>query len=297
MLQNKSFLHKILIILVTITLIGIPLTSVSAATGDRLDCKQWYTVKYGDTLKAVGKKYDTSWRTIATLNNLGEPYTLYTGQKLCLVGKLIPAPVTGSNPAASVRVFAVKVIEDKNVQLQGVRLRPGTPYVVYMSKYNSPIPVLIRLGVIKTDSRGEFNQTFQIPFKLRDVAKIRIQLDNGWNDRTENWFINATSQGNTGGYGAPGLRISVISVVKDTSLEVKFRNVPANVTYQVYIGRPGSRIDQMVRVGQFRSSKAGTFTAGFSIPSKFNQLARLEMRLYNKPLDMGAAAQFDNQTR
>ncbi|MDN6718534.1 MAG: LysM peptidoglycan-binding domain-containing protein, partial [Lactococcus lactis] len=41
-----------------------------------------YTVKSGDTLSGIGSKLGINWKTIANLNGLSKPYTLYPGQKL-----------------------------------------------------------------------------------------------------------------------------------------------------------------------------------------------------------------------
>jgi len=243
----------------------------------------------------VGRKFDTSWRTVAQLNSLNDPYTLYTGQKLCISGKLIPVKETISTPLGGVRVYATKVIEDKSVQLQGVRLMARTPYVVYLSKFSSLNPVRYRAGLITTDASGQFNQIFNLPYFLKDIVRIRVEVDNGWNDRTENWFINANNQANTGGYGAPAIRLSLVSVVQDTSISVKARNVPGNVTYLVYIGKPGARLEQMERVGTMRTGKAGTVTAEYAIPAEFAQQAKLEIHLVNKPLGVDTKLTFKNQ--
>ena len=44
----------------------------------------YYIVKSGDTLYAIGLKYNVSWPSIASLNNISSPYTIYPGQKLLI---------------------------------------------------------------------------------------------------------------------------------------------------------------------------------------------------------------------
>lgn len=41
-----------------------------------------YTVKPGDTLVIIGNKLNIKWQTIAKLNNIGAPYTIYPGEVL-----------------------------------------------------------------------------------------------------------------------------------------------------------------------------------------------------------------------
>ena len=41
-----------------------------------------YTVKSGDTLSGIGAKLGVNWKTIASMNGISSPYTIYPGQKL-----------------------------------------------------------------------------------------------------------------------------------------------------------------------------------------------------------------------
>ena len=46
----------------------------------------YYTVKKGDTLSEIAKKYNTTTTKLAQLNDLGNPNRIYTGQKLLISG-------------------------------------------------------------------------------------------------------------------------------------------------------------------------------------------------------------------
>lgn len=46
------------------------------------DYEKYYTVKSGDTLSGIGAKLGVNWKTIASLNGISSPYTIYPGQKL-----------------------------------------------------------------------------------------------------------------------------------------------------------------------------------------------------------------------
>lgn len=45
-----------------------------------------YTVKSGDTLSGIAAKYGTSYQSLASLNGISYPYTIYVGQKLKVSG-------------------------------------------------------------------------------------------------------------------------------------------------------------------------------------------------------------------
>lgn len=51
-----------------------------------------YTVIRGDTLSGIGSKTGTDWHQIASINGIGDPYTIYPGQVLRLPGGSAPAP-------------------------------------------------------------------------------------------------------------------------------------------------------------------------------------------------------------
>lgn len=51
-----------------------------------------YTVVRGDTLSGIGAKFGVDWRSIASANGIGSPYTIFPGQKLRLSGGSVPAP-------------------------------------------------------------------------------------------------------------------------------------------------------------------------------------------------------------
>lgn len=43
---------------------------------------RYYTVQSGDCLSAIGERLGVDWRTIASMNGISEPYTIYPGQAL-----------------------------------------------------------------------------------------------------------------------------------------------------------------------------------------------------------------------
>jgi len=62
-----------------------------------------YTVARGDTLSGIGSKLGVDWHTLASINGLGSPYTIYPGQVLRVNGGSAPAPAApgGSYTVAS----------------------------------------------------------------------------------------------------------------------------------------------------------------------------------------------------
>lgn len=90
-----------------------------------------YKVVSGDTLSGIGAKTGISWQTIAQLNGIGSPYTIYPGQLLKLGGAIAP-----NNPATYTVVSGdtLSGIGQKTgkswqaiAQVNGI----GAPYTIY----------------------------------------------------------------------------------------------------------------------------------------------------------------------
>jgi GH25 family lysozyme M1 (1,4-beta-N-acetylmuramidase) len=55
---------------------------VQAAINGETKTVRSYSVKYGDTLSGIGAKLGVSWQSIAAINGIKSPYTIYPGQSL-----------------------------------------------------------------------------------------------------------------------------------------------------------------------------------------------------------------------
>lgn len=60
-----------------------------------------YTVKKGDTLSGIAKKYGTTYQELARINNIKNPNLIYVGQVLTISGSTTTATTTPTQPANS----------------------------------------------------------------------------------------------------------------------------------------------------------------------------------------------------
>ena len=104
----------------------IPGTSSGSSTST-------YTVKSGDTLSGIGAKLGVNWKTIASLNGISSPYTIYPGQVL-----KIPGSSSGSSSTS--RTYTVKsgdtlseIGEKLGVNWKTIAEKNGisSPYTIY----------------------------------------------------------------------------------------------------------------------------------------------------------------------
>lgn len=64
------------------TVLGNRYDEVQKIINGELSPARTYTVKSGDTLSGIGAKLGVNWTTIANMNGIIAPYTIYPGQKL-----------------------------------------------------------------------------------------------------------------------------------------------------------------------------------------------------------------------
>jgi hypothetical protein len=290
--------RKISIILFSLAimfgLVAASFLPASAAADTASTCKQWHTVKRGEYLSMIARMYDTDWRTLADINDLSNPSRIYPGQKLCVsVDESGSTPVVTPAPGSGVRVSALSVEEDQYVTLQGKKLVANSRYSVYLSKFGAYPSGAIFMGSVLTNKYGAFTRTYNIPGKLVDIAKIAINLSNG-RDATSNWFINATAEGNTGGEGAPAFSFSISSVEEDEWVKIRTSNLPANVTFDVLMGKSGSKGVNGIKVGTLADDDGGSVRATFDIPSQLQGRSKLDIRLENKSLGISYYLTFKN---
>lgn len=271
----------------------------SAASNDIQNCTRWHTVQRGEYLVAIARLYETDWRTIATINKLENPNLIFPQQKLCIfTSGSVYIPPTGvpGNPT-SIKVFAYSVKEDQSVSLQGKNLSSATRYSVYLGKYKADLAQDMLVGSVTTDKDGAFMTTFTIPKQLFDITKIRVKLSNSRGETTSNWFINATSSGNTGGIGSPQLSFSIHSINKNKWVKIQTKDLHPNLTYNVSMGKPGWTEKKYIRVGTLRDSKGGTIVVTFEIPDELHDLSKIEIIVENILLETYASLTFDNKDK
>jgi hypothetical protein len=213
---------------------------------------------------------------------------LLVAQSALVVSPAYAATSTG-------KVFAKEVEEDKNVTLAGSFLRANTRYDVFLSKFGKYPANAIKVGFVRTDGNGAFTKTFKIPGKLVDIAKISITLVDNRGNTASNWFINASSTSNTGGEGSPTFSFKVSSVKKGDSVKIKTSNLPANVTFEVRMGKSGSEGVNGTIVGELRSSKGGSVTGTFDIPDSLQGKSQIDVRVENRNLGIAAFVTFKNK--
>lgn len=296
-LTRKTILY-LAALAVTIGLVSTKAQSVNAAVASPEKCTRWHTVQKGEYLSKIAAQYNTNWYTLAQLNQLTNPRLIFAGNRLCIYHSDFSSNPLVVNPisSSSGNLAATSVKEDQSVTLQGKNLAANTRYEIYLGKYKSDPAVRIFVGSVSTDKNGAFLKTVTIPKMLYDVLKIRASITSPRGNTTNNWFINTTGSGNVGGVGAPQLNIDIRSVKKTKWVKFDAENLPANVTFKVYMSKADAPAKKAILVGTLSDPKGRDITVTFDIPESIKDRPNLEIFLVNDALDMSAEEIFKNQT-
>jgi LysM repeat protein/SH3-like domain-containing protein len=71
-------------------------------------CTAMHTVQAGETLAAIGRRYNVSWTAIANANNLTNANQIYAGQRLCIPGTVTTPPANAVGTVSGVYFLNVR---------------------------------------------------------------------------------------------------------------------------------------------------------------------------------------------
>jgi LysM repeat protein/SH3-like domain-containing protein len=71
-------------------------------------CITTHTVQAGETLAAIGRRYNVSWTAIANANNLANANHIYAGQRLCIPGGATAPPANAVGTVSGVSFLNVR---------------------------------------------------------------------------------------------------------------------------------------------------------------------------------------------
>jgi len=271
-------------LLVIALLMSVLLPAVSPAYA--ATCTEYYTVKRGDTLFKIGLKYGVTWNVLADLNDIDSPGVIYTGQKLCVSVKEDSAPdkpATGAIPTFSI----VSVSKGQSVTIQTANFPANDSFDVLMGEFGTRAVNGIKVDRIGSGQGGAFKATFSIPADLASEKRIaiRLQSSTGSGYFAYNWFTNSTAGGGSGdgSSGMPGYSgyptFKITGVVRNSSVTIRARNLPANVSFDVRMGEMGTGAVNGIKVDRISSGGGGETSYTFAIPEDLRGLRQIAIRI------------------
>jgi|GEM_PF-3331258 len=148
----KSRLISVLVLIALLSVFVLPATasgSASAAT-----CKSWHTVKRGQNLTQIARKYGVSASSIQRANNIKNANLVYRGQRLCIPKKSSaaakPPSSSGGSTYACTKIHVV---------------RRGEYVKIIAQRYGTTIKAITKANGLKNANKIYVGQKLKVPTK------------------------------------------------------------------------------------------------------------------------------------
>jgi LysM repeat protein len=149
---------------------------VSQAATEKPNCKIFYTVKSGDTLNTIAKKYNINVKVLVDSNPLGEKRWIYVQQPLCI-------PVTSKTYQKDVPGWTNNVAGDftakrvgKNVVISSTNFPKNNSYFVKIDQQTTLSQAMNKIGTFKTGDKKSYKYSYIIPNPLRVGKQLFVCL-------------------------------------------------------------------------------------------------------------------------
>lgn len=217
---------------------------------------------------------------------------VWTALALLLVMALLGA--VGAAAAQTIpTIEIVEVQRDQTVTIRTHNYPANRTFTVRMGPMGTKGINGTVVGTTDSGAGGTFDMTYDIPAALHGARQIAIRLDAPGGYYSYNWFFNSTTDGAatpppatppatpppTKTPSAVIPTFNIVSVQRDTSVEIRTNNFPANQAFTVRMGALGTRGVNGVVVATTDSGTGGSFNATYSIPESLQGRATIAIRL------------------
>ncbi len=181
MIKNQILRHRLLPILSMVLLLSLFFSGLpgslqhAAAAAQKPVCKYSYTVRSGDTLNIIAKKYNVDVTKLVEANPLGEKRWIYVLQSLCIPsGKAVynsKVPGWTNNLAGD---YTAKRV-GKYVVITTTNFPKNNAYYVKVGKPTAALNEMKKLGMFKTGEKKNPSSSYALPNNLR-LESLKVCL-------------------------------------------------------------------------------------------------------------------------
>ena len=191
--------------------------------------------------------------------------------------------------------FKITAVEsDNTVTISAVNFPTNDEYKVRMGAYGTLGIGGIVVGT-QDSGTGSFNATYSIPNSLKGSTRIAIRLDSATTGYySYNWFWNNSTSGSSSssssssswGFPPNGANTipntSITNVTSKQDVTVKGKNFTTNDTYDVYIGKFGTKGVGGIHVATQDTNSNGKFTETYPLPASLAAEGKLAIRFVSQ---------------
>jgi LysM repeat protein len=171
-MQQTSTLNKRLSLALIVTILGLSLLAAAipaqVATA-QTNCVETYTVKSGETIYRIARKFSLPVLRIARTNNLTEPYNLTVGQQLC-----IPEKSTFTNAKFTANLTGT------GLGIEGTGFRKEVLFYVRVRENDTQ--KYVKVGSVKSTRTGTIDDRIQLSKDLQKKNILQVCLKNAFTD-------------------------------------------------------------------------------------------------------------------
>jgi len=169
-----------------------------------------YTVKPGDSLDKIARKYGVSVKDIIKANNLKKPYIIHPGQKLKIPTKSKTKKQKNKKTASKKKNKKTQIVY--RIVYIRYKVKPGDSLIKIAKKYGISTKEIIRINKLKKPYRLRVGQVLKIPKKVAIKKKSSKQ-------KVKAYKIYKVKRGDTVSTIAKKFGVSVKEIVQANNLK------------------------------------------------------------------------------
>jgi hypothetical protein len=218
---------------------------------------------------------------------------------LTLIALMLPGRAVAAETVPM--IYIQGVTEDVKVTVETKNFPANRDFVARMGPFGTQAVNGVQAGRVNSGKGGSLKFTFEIPTSLQDQAKLAIRLESTTGGYyAYNWFTNTTFGTHTGGTPAgevpAQVEIMVASVKKDTLVIIKGYDFPGDETFDVLMGKDGTKGIDGVQVDTLELEGETSFIQTFDIPASLHAETKIVIRFESQESDLATYAVFENKT-
>jgi hypothetical protein len=172
----KTWTSRLLVALLALSLLAalLPQAEAAASSSAAAKCATAYTIKQGDTLATIGKKFDITPHSIVVENKMGVPYPIFVGQRLCIPDKDVSGSLAGKYANAPAAYFTAGFTPN------GIYIQPSNypknPVWVKGDNLGDKVKKFVKIGRLNAKATGNSRVTYTLPAELKNAKTLTVCL-------------------------------------------------------------------------------------------------------------------------
>lgn len=200
----------------------------------------------------------------------------------------------GTAYGATIPTFDIVTVQaDQSISIKTANFPANDTFQVLMGEIGTRGVGGVVVDTLQSGSGGTFTATLNIPAVLKGKRQIAVRLQSATSGYySYNWFWNNTGSVPVTGSTAtpiPGATatsvpnataiFSISSVVVNQTVTITTQSFPANDTFNVLMGKIGTRGVGGIKVDSINSGSGGVFAKTFTIPAELKDQRQIAIRL------------------